>query len=200
MTTVGSTTDLVLRQVLQDNGLTPNKDANVIATGPDPPTMVAALQSGQIAAGIFSEPFASILQAQGGTVLYDQAASGVKAVQIPITVKRTYVAGHRDLLKRVLMANMEAIHLMKKNPAEAVKYTVPFIKIEDTAVLQHGLEAIMKITDDDLSVPMDDLAQSIKIAAGTIPEVAKLKPEDLVDLSLLQEIKASGFLDKLKQS
>src|SRR5712692_8957073 len=199
MTAAGSTTDLVLRQVLQQNNLTPNKDVSITALQ-DPPTMVAALNSGQIAAGVFSEPFGAMVQAQGGTVLYDQAASGVKAVQIPVTVKRAYIAGHRDLLKRLLMANMEAIHFMKKNPADAVKYTVPYIKVEDTAALQRGLEAILKITDDDLGVPMEDLAQSIKIAAGTVPEVAKLKPEDLVDLSLLQEIKASGFLDKLKQS
>jgi hypothetical protein len=37
----------------------------------------------------------------------------------------------------------------------------------------------------------------MKIAAATVPEVAKLKPEDVVDLSLIQEITASGFLDKL---
>src|SRR5712692_10366389 len=140
MTTVGSTTDLVLRQVFQQNGLTPNQDANIVATGPDPPTMLAALQSGQVAAGVFSEPFASVALSQGGSVLWDQAASGAKAVQIPITVKRAYIAGHRDLLKRLMMANMEAIHFMKKNPAQAVEHTVQYIKIEDRAALQKGLE------------------------------------------------------------
>jgi NitT/TauT family transport system substrate-binding protein len=200
MTTVGSTTDLVLRQVLQENGLTPNKDVNVIASGSETSTMVAALQSGQIAAGVFSEPYTSIVLSQGGTVLYDQAAAGAKAVQIPITVKKSFIAGHRDMLKRFLMANMDAIHFMKKNPAQAAEYTMQYVKLEDRAVLQRALESILKITEDDLSVPMDDLAQSIKIAAGTIPEAAKLRPEDLVDLSLLNEIKASGFLDRLKQS
>jgi hypothetical protein len=51
--------------------------------------------------------------------------------------------------------------------------------------------------DRGMDVPLDFLAASIKIAAANVPEVGTLKPEDLVDLSLLNEIKASGFLDKL---
>jgi NitT/TauT family transport system substrate-binding protein len=196
---IGSTTDLLLRQVLQDNKLVPNQDVGVAAI-PDNAAMVAALSAHQVDAGVTSEPFTSIAVSQGATVIYDQAKTGAKAIQTPVTVKRGYIAGHRDLLKRLLMANMEAVHMIKTDPAAAAKVTVPFMKMDDITVLQHGLEGIGRIMDPDMNIPLEDLANSLKIAAANVPEVATLKPEDLVDLSIQQEIKSSGFVDKLYQS
>ena len=51
--------------------------------------------------------------------------------------------------------------------------------------------------DPGMAMPPQAMAESLRIASANIPEVAKLKPEDLLDPSLLNEIKASGFLDKL---
>jgi ABC-type nitrate/sulfonate/bicarbonate transport system substrate-binding protein len=92
------------------------------------------------------------------------------------------------LLRQVLQQN-------KLVPTQDVGVTV----IADNA-LQASVESSAKVIAPDMNIPMDYLANSLKIAAANVPEVATLKPEDLVDVSLLQEIKASGFIDKLYQS
>jgi pyridoxine 5'-phosphate synthase PdxJ len=74
------------------------------------------------------------------------------------------------------------------------------LKVDDLNALQASVESSAKVIAPDMNIPMDYLANSLKIAAANVPEVATLKPEDLVDVSLLQEIKASGFIDKLYQS
>jgi len=192
----GSTTDLLLRQVLKENKLVPDQDVGITGI-PDPATMVAALTSHRVDAIVSSEPFTSIAISQGAHVIYDQAKSGKAAIQTPVTVKRSYLPGHRDILKRLLMANIEAIHMIKTNPAEAAKYAAPYLKLDDVAVLAKALQHTAQIMAPDMNIPMDNLATSLKIASANVPAVAKLKPEDLVDLSILQEIKASGFIDKL---
>jgi ABC-type nitrate/sulfonate/bicarbonate transport system substrate-binding protein len=161
---------------------------------------IAALTSHQVAAIVTGEPFTSIAVSQGAHVIYDQAKSGESAVQTPVTVKRSYIAGHRDILKRLLMANLEAIHMMKTDPAASARYIQPYLKVDDLNALQASVESSAKVIAPDMNIPMDYLANSLKIAAANVPEVATLKPEDLVDVSLLQEIKASGFIDKLYQS
>jgi ABC-type nitrate/sulfonate/bicarbonate transport system substrate-binding protein len=196
---IGSTTDLLARQVLQQNGFTVGKDVGIVALADDL-TLVAAIQSGQVAAIMNSEPFTSLAVSQGAKVIFDQSKDGQRAIQTPVAVKRSYLNVHRDAMTRLLMANMEAIHLMKTKPAEVAPLTIPYIKLEDTAALTRGLEWAAKVMDDDMNIPLDNLAVSIKMAADTVPEAGKLKPEDMVDLSLLQEIKASGFLDKLQKS
>lgn len=196
VTSSGSTTDLLLRKLLQDNGLTPGKDVSVVVVQGDS-ALVAALVSHQVDAIVNSEPFTSVAVSQGGKVIYDQSATKERAIQTPVTVKRSYLPAHRDALKRLLMANMEAIHMIKTDPAAAAKYALPDMGMEDVAVLQKALVHAGQGMDPDMDLPLDYLAASLKIAAANVPEVGKLKPEDLVDTSLLEEIKASGFLDKL---
>lgn len=196
VTSTGSTTDLLLRKVLQDNGLTPGKDVSVVVVAGDS-ALVAALTSHQVDAIVNSEPFTSVAVSQGGKVIYDQSATHERAIQTPVTVKRSYLPAHRDALKRLLMANMEAIHMIKTDPAAAAKYALPDMGMDDVAVLEKALVHAGKGMDPDMDMPLDYLAASLKIAAANVPEVAKLKPEDLVDTSLLQEIKDSGFVDKL---
>ena len=196
VTSTGSTTDLLLRKVLQDNGLVPEKDVKIIVIADDA-ALVAALTTKQIDAIVNSEPFSTLAISQGGVVLYDQSKSGERAVQTPVTVKRSYLPAHRDMLKRLLMANMEAIHMMKTDPQQAAKYSAKDMGVEDVDVVAKAIQHAAEGMDRDMNVPLDYLAASLKIAAANVPEVGKLKPEDLVDLSLLNEIRASGFLDKL---
>ncbi|HLG74460.1 MAG TPA: ABC transporter substrate-binding protein [Chloroflexota bacterium] len=196
VTSTGSTTDLLLRKVLQDNGLVPEKDVSIVVIGDDS-ALVAALATKQVDAIVNSEPFSELALSQGGVVLYDQSKSGERAVQTPVTVKRSYLPAHRDMLKRLLMANMEAIHMMKTNPDEAARYSAHDMGLDDVAVVSKAIQHAAEGMDKDMNVPLDYLAASLKIAAANVPEVAQLKPEDLVDLSLLDEIRASGFLDKL---
>jgi NitT/TauT family transport system substrate-binding protein len=197
ITTKGATTDLLFRQLAQQNNMVPDKDVSIVSI-PEQPAMVAALKSGQVAAAVMSEPATTMAVAQGATVIYDQSKTADKSVQLPVLVSRGYLAAHRDLLKRFLMANMEGIHYLKTNPAGAATSAATFLKTDDKAVVQRALEAVSQATDDDMDVPMSAVADAIKTSSSTSPDVAKLKPEDLVDTSLLQEIKSSGFLEKLK--
>jgi NitT/TauT family transport system substrate-binding protein len=196
ITSKGSTTDLLLRQLLQANKMVPDTDVSIVSI-PEQPAMVAAMKAGQIVAAVMSEPATSMAVAQGANVIYDQSKLSDKAVQLPVLVKRGYIPGHRDLLKRFLMANMEGIHLTKTRPAEAAPYAAAFLKNDDQAIVQKSLQAVSEVTGDDMDVPLSAVADAIKISTASLPEAAKLKPEDLVDTSLLQEIKASGFIDKL---
>ncbi len=196
VTSAGSTTDLLLRKVLQDNGLTPEKDVSIVVIAGDT-TLVAALVSHQVDAIVNSEPFSSMAVAQGGALLYDQSTSGEPAIQTPLTVKRGYLPSHRDLLKRMLMANMEAIHMLKTDPDQAAKYSAKDMGVDDLALLSKSLKHVGEGMDRGMSMPPQAMTESLRIAAANVPEVAKLKPEDLIDPSLLNEIKASGFLDRL---
>ncbi len=162
--------------------------------------MIAALVNHRVDAIVTGEPFTSIAVSQGAKVIYDQAKSGEHPIQTPVTVKRSYITGHRDILKRLLMANIEAIHMMKTDPGTAAKYIQPYVKVDNLNALALSVETSANVIDRDMNIPMDYLADSLKIAAANIPEVASLKPQDLVDLSILQDIKSSGFIDKLYQS
>jgi NitT/TauT family transport system substrate-binding protein len=193
----GATTDLMMRDLAKEQGFGPD-DVTIVYI-PESSAQVAALTSGAVDAAVLSDPGSSVAVTQGGHVIYgpDQD-TGSRFVNLStVTLKRSYLASHRELLKQYLMADMEAIHLMKTQPDEALQYVKSRMKIDDTKVLRSSSDNILKITNPDLSFSMKSLQTVLDTTAVTAPDVAKLKPQDLVDLSLIEEIKASGFLQSL---
>jgi NitT/TauT family transport system substrate-binding protein len=189
----GATSDLLVREILKNEGLT--GDSVTIVYIPETTAQVAALQTGAVDAAILGEPTTSIAVSQGGHIIWDPNAqtkdSATGSVSMStLMVKRPWLASHRDTVKAFLRANIQAAKLMKTDPATAAKYTAPYLKIDDQKVLQSGVEAIAKITPDDMSFTMAGMQSILDTTATTAPEVAKLKPQDIIDLSLIQEIKA----------
>lgn len=194
----GATTDFLIRRLAQQQGFGPS-DLNVIYI-PEQATQIPALVSGALDAAVLTEPLTSKATAQGMHVLFGPDSKGANQFvsMSVVSAKRTYVATHRDLLKRFLMANIEATHLIKTKPDEAAKYVGPYLKLDDPALVQTSLKGVQGVLRDDFSLTLAGLQIVINNTATTDAEVAKAKPEELVDLSLVDEIKGSGFLATLK--
>ncbi|MFC1816406.1 ABC transporter substrate-binding protein [Thermodesulfobacteriota bacterium] len=196
VTKIGSTTDAVARKLVIDHGMKPGQDVAILAMG-STASIVAGLQSGAIDAGVLSDPFTSVAVSSGFPVIYDQKQSGQKNVGIPLTVRRSYLKSNEGLLTRFLKANIEAIHLMKTNPDKACKNLSKYMGIKDAKIIRESVVSMTKITEKDLSIPMEMLKAKLKITGRSNPGVAKLRPEDLIDMSIFEKIKASGFIERL---
>ncbi|HLG71166.1 MAG TPA: ABC transporter substrate-binding protein [Chloroflexota bacterium] len=194
----GATTDFLIRKVAQQQGLGPN-DVTVVYI-PDQATQIPALVSGALDAAVLTEPLTSLATAQGMHVIFGPDTKGADEFvsMSVVTTKKGYLAAHRDLLKRFLMANIQGVHLIKTNPDEAAKYIGSYMKMDDQAVLRQSLVSVKGVLRDDFSLTMPGLQSVIDNTAATDADVAKVKPQDITDLSLVDEIKASGFLNTLK--
>jgi hypothetical protein len=70
------------------------------------------------------------------------------------------------------------------------------MKVDDK-VGTAAMKAEGELMDGYLSIPLPSLASQMKVAAATNPKVAQLKPEQLVDTTLLDQILATDFMTKL---
>jgi len=188
----GATTDFLIHQVAQQQGFGPN-DLNVVYI-PQQASQIPAMSTGALDAAVLTEPFTSAAVAQGGHVIYGPNTKGAnKYVSMSvISVKRSYVPAHRDLLKRFLTANVQAVRFLKTQTGEAATYVAPYLKMDDVAVVRKSLEGSLGVMRDDLTPTMPGLQSVLTATATSDPAIAKLKPQDLVDLSIVDEIKASG--------
>ena len=185
----GATTDFLIHKVAQQQGF--GSDVNVIYI-PDQTSQIAALSSGALDAAVMTEPLTSEAIAQGAHVIFGPNTKGNDFVSMSVVaVKRGYVPSHRDLLKRFLAANILAARLAKSNTDQAAGYMAPYLKIQDQKVLRSSLQGSLGVIRQDLSLTLPALQQVLDATATSDPEVAKLKPQDLVDLSLVDELKAS---------
>lgn len=183
----GATTDFLIHRLAEQNGF-PN-EVNVVYI-PDQASQIAALTSGALDAAVFTEPLTSLAVAQGNHVIWGPDTQGANSfVSMSVIVaKRSYVPAHRDTLKRFLAANMAAAKLAKTDTAKAASYMGPYLKIDDQKVLTSSLKGSLGVIRGDLTLTMPGLQQVLAATATTDPSVANLKPESLVDLSLVQEV------------
>ena len=195
----GSATDFAVQASLNKLGINP-KQATFIQLGGNP-SRIAALTGGSADASVFSEPVATGIKYRMNLIL-DMAAAGLAFPQSTLTVKRSYLEANRDKVTSFLKAMIEGLYIVKKDKALAIQLTKKYIRAEDE-MYAVGYDYFLGQYGEDLLNMPDRKGLELVIAhtAKTNPKAKGQTPESLrlMDASVLEEIKRSGFVDKLKK-
>jgi ABC-type nitrate/sulfonate/bicarbonate transport system substrate-binding protein len=166
------------------------------------PSRLAALISGTAHATVFSEPFASVAVKQGMRSLLDLADSGVPFPQNTFIVRRSVLAEKRPMVVNAMKASLETLYLLKKDRKFARDVLKKYLRIDDDAMIDIGIdyyltkhgEGVLTLPDrKGLEFVIADTAKTNPKAKGQTPESLRL-----LDGSVLDEIKKSGFIDRVK--
>jgi NitT/TauT family transport system substrate-binding protein len=96
----GSTVDLQLRMVLEQHGIDPERDVNIVPFN-SPSNIVAAMRAGQIDAGLLTAPFNFRVEALGYPMLVD-LDEYVDQAQAAIATSVSMIENDRELVKSFL--------------------------------------------------------------------------------------------------
>jgi NitT/TauT family transport system substrate-binding protein len=164
---------------------------------------LSAMATGAVDASVFSEPFASVAMKQHGMrSLLDLADSGVPFPQNCFIVKRSYLSEKRNVVVNALKASIEALYLMKRDKSVAREVLKKYLRIDEDSMIdigydyylaRHG-EGILTLPDKKgIEFVIVDAAKTNPKAKGQTPETLKV-----LDGTVLEEIKKSGFIEKVK--
>ncbi len=106
VTRFGSLTDLLLRPVLKNWGLEPQKDVNLLQIG-RLPDMVLAIAQKKVDGGVISFPNSLQAEKMGVKTLLDFADSGLDIPSTTVVASRKYANSHREIVLRFLKAYIE---------------------------------------------------------------------------------------------
>jgi NitT/TauT family transport system substrate-binding protein len=191
ITTFGSTSDYVLRNILEKHGLDPSKDVSIVQTGGQPEGL-AAMMGGKIFAQRMSFPLHLKAIQLGMRELVDLPAEENTGTVI---TTRSYIAQRRSTVMRFMKAFIRGMHRYKTDKEFAKKVISKFAQLNDEQIL----EATWREYAADLQrVPRPTLKgiQQV-IDSGLAGKKIDLKAEKLVDLSILDELERSGFIDSV---
>ena len=162
----------------------------------------AALSKGVIAGLMFNEPQATIAVKKFGMhSLIDLTESKIPFPQNCFMVKRGYLEAHRDRVTNFMKAVIESVYLLKKERALALRLIKKYIRVNDEEaaigydyyLAGHG-EGILDLPDRrGLAFVIQETAKTNPKAAGQTAETLRL-----LEPSVLEEIKKSGFVEKVK--
>jgi ABC-type nitrate/sulfonate/bicarbonate transport system substrate-binding protein len=166
------------------------------------PSRLAAMISGTTHATVFSEPFASVAMKQGMRSLLDLADSGVPFPQNTFIVRRSILAEKRPMVVNAMKASIETLYLLKKDRKFAREVLKRYLRIDDDAMIDIGIDYYLtRHGDGVLTLPdRKGLEFVINDTAKTNPKAKGQTPDSLrvLDGSVLDEIKKSGFIEKVK--
>jgi len=190
----GSGSDIITRVALRYWKLDPDKDMSFYQSG-NTPTRVAALIAGYMDAGLVSSTGVAKIVATGCCrVLADLAELPLDFANYGVVVSGTLLKNQRENVKRFLQALIEGIHAFKTKPDIAL--AVLRESNSDTEVVGPLYDRLSK-SFRDFPIPEPRGIQNVIDSLPT-PKAKGARGDDFTDASLMEEIRKSGFLERLQ--
>lgn len=196
----GAANHMALLVALEKLGVN-SKDVSIIQVA-GAAAQITALTKGAVFGLVFNEPQATIAMKKFGMhSLIDLMESKTPFPQNCFIVKRSYLESNRDKVTNFMKAIIEAIYLLKKDRGLAIRVIKKYIRVNDEEaaigydyyLAKHG-EGILDLPDRrGLVFVIEETAKTNPKAAGQTPETLKL-----LEPSVLDDIKKSGFVDRVK--
>jgi NitT/TauT family transport system substrate-binding protein len=190
----GSGSDIMTRVALRHWKLDPEKDVSFLQTG-NTPTRIAALVAGQVDAALVSSTGVAKIVATGCCrVLADLSELPLDFANYGVVVSGALIKNQRDNIKRFLMALVEGIHAFKTKPD--IAFAVLRESSGEADVVGPLYERLSKSFRD---FPTPEL-RGIQNVLDSLPspKARGARAEDYIDATLMDEIRKSGFVERLQ--
>jgi NitT/TauT family transport system substrate-binding protein len=191
---IGSASDVITRMVLRSWKIDPDKETILLQSG-NTPTRMTALAAGHVDGALVSpESVYKMIVSGCCRILADLADLPMDYARYGYAFPASYIKTQRETLRRLLMAYIEAIYVFRTRP-QAVYATLADMDIRDPAVQKDVYERSLKSVRE-FPIPEPNGIQSV-LDSLPHPNARNIKPASVLDPSIMEEIKKSGFIDKL---
>ncbi|MBI2358160.1 MAG: ABC transporter substrate-binding protein [Deltaproteobacteria bacterium] len=170
VTRYGSTTHFYLRAALKQAGLDPERDLTVLQLGAGP-EIVAALESGRIAAAALTTRYAIPFLQRGWPVLVDLSKTDLVYPSSCVTSSRAYIRAEPKTTDGFLRAYVKGIHLIRKDQEFAEKSFSKWLREKDPVIIRRSVAAYARLFKPAPFVPDKGIENVVKDLLRKRPEV-----------------------------
>ena len=192
----GSATHNAALILFKKFNLEPNKDVTFVPTGTGPERL-AAMSAGRIEATFFNPSEVPQALKAGFVEIIQMADLDFEVQGSGLASSRSYIRSHRNSVKSALKAYVEGIYFVFANKAATVKTLAKYMRTNDAEVLDYSYQHYLKRTPKKPYPTMKGIQNLVDMSAPQLAQAKTAKPEQFVDLSLLQELENERFFDEM---
>jgi ABC-type nitrate/sulfonate/bicarbonate transport system substrate-binding protein len=192
----GSNADFAARFLLQREGLRPDTDVALLQVG-NQSNRIAAVVTNNADAAMLTPPMTLQARKLGMSLLIDASKLNIPYSSLMFVARKPYLTKMRAELVNFTKAMIEGVHRYKADKEFSLKVLAKYMKLQDREVLEENFREYDFPTRPYPAKEFFDLP--IQEVGKKDPRVLKENPERYADMSLVKEIEASGFIDKLHQ-
>jgi len=192
----GSNADFAARYLLQREGLRPDTDVALLQFG-NQSNRIAAVETNNADAAMLTPPMTLQARKLGMTLLIDASKLNIPYSSLMFVARKPYLVKMRAELVNFTKAMIEGVHRYKADKEFSMKVLAKYMKVQDREVLEENFREYDFPTrpypaKEYFELPIQEIAKKD-------PKILKENPERYSDMSLVKDIEASGFIDKLSQ-
>jgi NitT/TauT family transport system substrate-binding protein len=181
-------------------GLDADKDQITIVAAGQEPERLAGLSAGAIAATVVSPEYRNKLDSLGVTLLADLRTLNIPWETASVVTTAKNMQSKRDMMERVVRALLQAnaFILNPANRARVMEILSAQLAIKNPQEVAAIYDDLVKFYVFKKPYPTrDGFANVLAEVTKSLPKAAGLKYEDVVDISILDKLDKSGFIDTL---
>ena len=194
VTRFGSLTDLLLRPVLKNWGLEPQKDVKLLQIG-RVPDMVTAIAQKKVDGGVISFPNSLQAEKLGIKTLLDFADSGLDIPSTTIVASRKYSNSHREVVLRFLKAYVEGTRRLLTDRELGIRALKRYGGVDDRELLATTYDLFTsRYTKKVPKINPKAVETALNLLAEGNPKAKGRKAEEFMDTSFMDELEKTGFI------
>jgi NitT/TauT family transport system substrate-binding protein len=190
----GTIPDTALRFGLVKLKLDPERDVKLVQiASPDPATIIASMDKGDVQFGILAPPFDRIAEKRGYRTLLALPDLGIPWQQNGEWLQRSYLKSNRDNVVRFIRAISDATKFYFEQKEKTVTYLTQFIgsNREDT---EYAYETFVKWADRNPRPKIETVRTTLEAIKKNTPKAASADPASFIDTSIIDQLVKEGYL------
>lgn len=193
----GAESESVVRLVLQKHKVN-LRDVTFLQVGPSGERLTALKSASADATALPSPQHLRAIKA-GFPVITDVTKEQIEWLHTAISMQEGWVRREPAGAEALVKAFVEATYYGWANKAFTKKVLAKYIKSEDDEVLEQGYRDFMEYQAKDFRPTQAAVRAIIDEMAEVNPKVKELKPEEVVDVSILNQLDRSGFMAEMRK-
>jgi NitT/TauT family transport system substrate-binding protein len=191
----GAASHMRVINILPRFGLT-EKDVTFLQIG-DTPARIVALAGNAVDASSFSPPDHLAAAQTGMRILFNMADFNIFYQGTGLVTTQRNIAKNRDVVKRMVKSYVEAIHVVRTNPEQTKRAFVKYRKTKDEKQLEDAYQTLRETVKQKPYPNLEAFKTIFKDVSDRIPAAKTANAKEFVDISFLEELDKSGYIDGL---
>jgi NitT/TauT family transport system substrate-binding protein len=189
----GTIPDTALRFALTKLKLDPERDVKLVQIGnADPPTIIAAMDKGEVQFGILAPPLDRVAERRGYRTLMALPELGIPWQQNGEWLQQSYLKTNRDNVVRYMKAISDAMKVYFEQKEKTVGYLTEFIGTSREDV-EYAYQTFAKWVDRDPRPRTETIRTTLEAIKKNTPKAASADPASFIDTSIVDQLVKEGY-------
>jgi len=197
VTRFGGTMDFATRHFFRQNGFDPGREVTMVQVG-RVPDILSGLIAGSLDVGTMAFPYDIKAKEGGYRELADLSQSGARYASSSFLARRQFLVQNKARAEGFVRAIIEALQFIRIRRDDGIKILARYTRMSDMKVLAQTYDyhsrviwpRVPEILPEDLKLVLEELAEAN-------PKAREIDPAELIYGSIVKDVVASGFVEKL---